>query len=59
MKQRLASPGALIDLARIPALVGISAATDTLTIKAATTYFDIAPARTLAEQFPRLRASLV
>lgn len=41
MKQRLASPSDVIDLARIPALVGIDATADTVTIKAATTYYDI------------------
>jgi aerobic carbon-monoxide dehydrogenase medium subunit len=41
MKQRLASPSDVIDLARIKELVGIEASGDTLTIKAATTYFDI------------------
>jgi carbon-monoxide dehydrogenase medium subunit len=41
MKQRLAGPSDVIDLARIKELVGIEASGDTLTIKAATTYFDI------------------
>ena len=41
MKQRLAAPSDVIDLARIKELVGIEASGDTLTIKAATTYFDI------------------
>ena len=41
MKQRLASPSDVIDLARIKELVGIEASGDTLTIKAATTYYDI------------------
>src|SRR5690242_16012946 len=41
MKQRLAAPSDVIDLARIKDLVGIEASGDTLTIKAATTYFDI------------------
>src|ERR1700761_7216738 len=41
MKQRLASPSDVIDLARIKELVGIEASGDTLTIKAGTTYFDI------------------
>jgi carbon-monoxide dehydrogenase medium subunit len=38
MKQRLASPSDVIDLARIKDLVGIEASSDALTIKAATTY---------------------
>jgi aerobic carbon-monoxide dehydrogenase medium subunit len=41
MKQRLAGPSDVIDLARIKELVGIELSGDTLTIKAATTYFDI------------------
>jgi aerobic carbon-monoxide dehydrogenase medium subunit len=41
MKQRLASPSDVIDLGRIKELVGIELSGDTLTIKAATTYFDI------------------
>jgi carbon-monoxide dehydrogenase medium subunit len=41
MKQRLASPSDVIDLARIPALVGIDVSADAVTIKAATTYYDI------------------
>src|SRR3979411_1355641 len=41
MKQRLASPSDVIDLGRIKELVGIELSADALTIKAATTYFDI------------------
>jgi carbon-monoxide dehydrogenase medium subunit len=41
MKQRLAGPSDVIDIARIPALIGVEANADTLTIKAATTYYDI------------------
>ena len=41
MKQRLAAPSDVIDLARIKELVGIEVSADALTIKAATTYFDI------------------
>lgn len=41
MKQRLAAPSDVIDIARIPGLSGIEASADTLTIKAATTYYDI------------------
>jgi carbon-monoxide dehydrogenase medium subunit len=41
MKQRLAQPSDVIDLARIPGMSGVSASADTLVIKAATTYFDI------------------
>jgi aerobic carbon-monoxide dehydrogenase medium subunit len=41
MKQRLAGPSDVIDLARIKELVGIELSGDTLTIKAATTYYDV------------------
>jgi carbon-monoxide dehydrogenase medium subunit len=41
MKQRLAQPSDLIDLGRIKELVGIEVSAEALTIKAATTYFDI------------------
>src|SRR5437016_7519178 len=41
MKQRLASPSDVIDLGKIKELVGIELSADVLTIKAATTYFDI------------------
>jgi carbon-monoxide dehydrogenase medium subunit len=42
MKQRLASPSDVIDLAGIKDLVGIEASGDTLTIKAATPHYDVA-----------------
>jgi carbon-monoxide dehydrogenase medium subunit len=42
MKQRLASPSDVIDLGRIKDLVGIEASGDALTIKAATTHYDVA-----------------
>jgi carbon-monoxide dehydrogenase medium subunit len=41
MKQRLASPSDVIDLGRIKELIGVEASADTLTIKAATPYYDI------------------
>ena len=41
MKQRLASPSDVIDLGKIKELIGIEASGDALTIKAATTYFDV------------------
>ena len=41
MKQRLTRPSDVIDLGRIKELVGIQVSADALTIKAATTYFDI------------------
>ena len=54
MKQRLASPSDVIDLARIPALIGISATAEMLTIKAATTYSDIASSRDVAKAIPAI-----
>src|SRR5437667_10334166 len=42
MKQRLAAPSDVIDLARIKELVGIEASGDTLSIKAATPHHDVA-----------------
>src|SRR5882757_2656769 len=41
MKQRLASPSDVIDLGRIKELLGIEVTADALTVKAATSYFDI------------------
>src|SRR3569623_3783451 len=41
MKQRLAGPSDVIDLGKIKELQGIELSGDTLTIKAATTYYDI------------------
>ena len=41
MKQRLAQPSDVIDLGKIKELVGIEVSGDALTIKGATTYFDI------------------
>lgn len=41
MKVRLAAPSDVIDIGRIKELIGIEATADTLTIKAATTYYDI------------------
>ncbi len=41
MKQRLTAPSDVIDIAKIPDLIGIEARGDSLTIKAATTYYDI------------------
>jgi carbon-monoxide dehydrogenase medium subunit len=54
MKQRLASPSDVIDLARIKDLVGIEASGDTLTIKAATTYFDIMNSAEVKKSIPAI-----
>jgi len=42
MKQRLASPSDVIDLAKIKDLIGIDVSADAVTIKAATTHYDVA-----------------
>ena len=42
MKQRLASPSDVIDLGNIKDLVGIEVSADAVTIKAATTHYDVA-----------------
>jgi carbon-monoxide dehydrogenase medium subunit len=54
MKQRLASPSDVIDLAKIKELVGIEASSDTLTIKAATTYFDIMQSAEVKKAIPAI-----
>ena len=54
MKQRLASPSDVIDLAKIKDLVGIEASGDTLTIKAATTYFDITQSADVKKSIPAI-----
>jgi carbon-monoxide dehydrogenase medium subunit len=61
MKQRLASPSAVIDLGRIAALIGVEAAADTLTIKAATTHYDVAQSGPAQKAIPALAhlASLI
>ena len=52
MKQRLASPSDVIDLGKIKDLVGIEASGDALTIKAATTHYDVVPKRRREEGDP-------
>lgn len=54
MKQRLAAPSDVIDLARIPELKGIILTSDAVTIKAATTYHDIMQSADLAKVLPAL-----
>jgi carbon-monoxide dehydrogenase medium subunit len=54
MKQRLASPSDVIDLARIKELVGIQSSGDALTIKAATTYYDIMKSADVKNTIPAL-----
>jgi aerobic carbon-monoxide dehydrogenase medium subunit len=54
MKQRLASPSDVIDLASIKELVGIEGSGDTLTIKAATPYFDIMQSADVKKSIPAI-----
>jgi carbon-monoxide dehydrogenase medium subunit len=54
MKQRLAAPSDVIDLARIKELVGIDAAPDTVTIKAATPHYDVASSAAVEKAIPAL-----
>jgi carbon-monoxide dehydrogenase medium subunit len=54
MKQRLASPSDVIDLAKIPALVGIEVSGDMVTVKAATTYYDIMTNAQVQKALPAL-----
>ena len=61
MKQRLASPSDVIDLAKIKDLIGIEASADMLTIKAATTHYDVANSGAVQKAIPALAhlASLI
>lgn len=54
MKQRLAGPSDVIDLAKIPALVGIEASGDSVTIKAATPHYDVASEGAVQRAIPAL-----
>jgi carbon-monoxide dehydrogenase medium subunit len=54
MKQRLAAPSDVIDLARITALIGIDASAEALTIKAATTYHDIVQSAEVKKTIPAI-----
>src|ERR1700740_3243242 len=61
MKQRLASPSDVIDLGKIKELVGIEASGDAVTIKAATTHYDVAANGTVQKAISALAylASLI
>jgi carbon-monoxide dehydrogenase medium subunit len=61
MKQRLASPSDVVDLGKIKELIGIEASGDTLTIKAATTHYDVANSGLAQKAIPALAylASLI
>src|SRR6266403_4618529 len=61
MKQRLASPSDVIDLGKIKELIGIETSGDTLTIKAATTHYDVAQSAAAQKAIPAVAylASLI
>jgi aerobic carbon-monoxide dehydrogenase medium subunit len=61
MKQRLAAPSDVIDLGKIKELVGGEASGDTLTIKAATSHYDVAQSDIVKKAIPALAylASLI
>ncbi|KYK46466.1 carbon monoxide dehydrogenase [Bradyrhizobium liaoningense] len=61
MKQRLAGPSDVIDLAKIKDMIGIEASGDTLTIKAATPHYDVASSDAAKKAIPALAylASLI
>src|ERR1700686_1707127 len=61
MKQRLASPSDVIDLGKIKDLIGIDVSADAVTIKAATTHFDVETSGPVQKAIPALAhlASLI
>jgi carbon-monoxide dehydrogenase medium subunit len=61
MKQRLASPSDVIDLGKIKDLIGVEVSADTVTIKAATTHYDVAGSGPVQKAIPALAhlASLI
>ena len=61
MKQRLAGPSDVIDLAGIKDMVGVEASADTLTVKAATPHYDVANSGAAQKAIPALAylASLI
>jgi len=54
MKQRLAGPSDVIDVARIKDLIGIDVSGDAVTIKAATTHYDVAQNDGVQKAIPAL-----
>jgi len=61
MKQRLAAPSDVIDLGKIKDLIGVEVSGDTVTIKAATTHYDVAQSDAVKKAIPALAhlASLI
>jgi aerobic carbon-monoxide dehydrogenase medium subunit len=54
MKQRLASPSDVIDLGKIKDLNGVEVSGDTLTVRAATTHYDVAASAPAQKAIPAL-----
>jgi carbon-monoxide dehydrogenase medium subunit len=54
MKQRLASPSDVIDLGKIKDLAGVEVSGDAVTIKAATTHYDVASSGDVQKAIPAL-----
>lgn len=54
MKQRLAAPTDVIDLAKIPAMIGVDVSGDAVTIKAATTHYDVSTDASVQKALPAL-----
>src|SRR5207302_5201340 len=52
MKQRLASPSDVIDLARIKELVGVEPTGDGILVKGATTHYDVATSGAVLKAIP-------
>src|SRR3954447_13336362 len=54
MKQRLAAPSDVIDLARIKELIGVDVTGDAVTIKAATPHYELASNAVVQKALPAL-----
>lgn len=54
MKQRLAAPSDVIDVAKIKDMIGIDVSADAVTIKAATTHYDVAQSDAVQKAIPAL-----
>jgi carbon-monoxide dehydrogenase medium subunit len=54
MKQRLAAPSDVIDVSKVKDMIGIDVSGDTVTIKAATTHYDVAQSDAVQKAIPAL-----
>jgi carbon-monoxide dehydrogenase medium subunit len=54
MKQRLAQPSDVIDLSTIKDMIGVDVSGDTVTVKAATTHYDVASSADVQKAIPAL-----